>query len=107
MSLNEKLPAERIDDMEIRAGQILRKRDERAAEDDTEQPITGELHGWVKVHTRDGENFVIWGNIYNDIHGRFPDGYWIRTSLIARIEGDIAVTLNSNYRLIGEEMKAG
>ena len=57
--------------------------------------VTAELHDWVHVTGR------IWGRIYNDTEGRFPDGKLIHTSN-AVISGDIATTTNAIYHLIGE-----
>lgn len=87
-----------------RRAEVKAIQSERKAEDVSDQPITGELHNWQRQYIP-GSNtdFVIWGHIHNDIRGRFPDGTWVRTSLIARIDDDVAITLNSNYRLIGEE----
>lgn len=48
---------------------------------------------------------IVWGNIYGDIHGRWPDGTRIHTSSIPKfseiVEGktEIIKTLNSTYRL--------
>lgn len=55
--------------------------------------ITGTLENWVKV----GQ--VIYGNIYGDSKGRFPDGLEIHTSRIDSIEDGIAYTRNSVYKL--------
>ena len=65
--------------------------------------ITGTLENW----TYDQLYNVVWGNVYNDIHNRFPDGGWIHTSDIPGQrnnqkvfkEGDIVKTLNSSYKL--------
>ena len=65
--------------------------------------VTGRLENW----TYDVMYNVIWGDIYNDIRGRFGDGTNIHTSDIPggrRMEfkeGDIVKTLNSSY-LLGE-----
>lgn len=63
-------------------------------------PITAELTDCVRM--RRGERAVIYGNIRGDKLGRFPDGMNIRTSLIVKEVGDIVVTLNSVYRVIGD-----
>jgi hypothetical protein len=92
-----KLREERV--AEIRALQASRQ-----GEDVFEKPITAELINWQKQFLSNGEDYVIWGNIQNQSgFPRFREGEWIRTSLIAKIEGDIAMTLNSVYRLVGEE----
>ena len=82
---------------------LMALKEERCAGPVPEE-ITGELHDWKKqpIPGHEGE-FVIWGRVYNDSKGRWPDGHWIRTSLISRVEGDLAITLNSVYRLVGED----
>ena len=64
--------------------------------------ITGVLENW----SYDDIWSIFWGNIYEDIHERFPDGMQIHTSSVPRglhnfeyIEGDLIKTLNSTYRL--------
>lgn len=57
--------------------------------------ITAELHDWVFTGT------VAHGRIFNDSKLRFPDGLVVTTSK-GVIEGDILVTKNSTYKLIGE-----
>ena len=67
--------------------------------------ITGRLENWVRQDVPGG--YIIWGNLYDDIHGRWNDGQWIHTSLIktapTSFETDpqrtMVVTLNSIYEL--------
>lgn len=81
-------------------------RAERMMGDANSLPIKAELRNW-QVQTFPGKDYIaIWGHVYDDVTGRFRDGEWIRTSMIAKIEGGIAVTLNSAYRLVGDEVKA-
>jgi hypothetical protein len=68
----------------------------------TELPvITGELRDWHKV-TYNGKT-IISGVILGDIRQRFRDGTTVWTSNVTLIDGDLAYTLNSVYRLIGPE----
>lgn len=39
------------------------------------------------------------GNIYDDIHKRWPDGAFIWTSAVKRVDGNIVTTLNSVYEV--------
>ncbi len=67
-----------------------------------EQPVTGRLENWY----RDMGSY--WGEVYGDIHNRFPAGTHIHTSYVADPKfnkGDIIHTLNSTYEL-GEPLKA-
>lgn len=68
--------------------------------------ITGRLENW----TYDYFHNVVWGNIYDDVRGRFVDGQRIHTSDIPStrlnggdasqfVEGSIILTLNSRYLL--------
>ena len=71
----------------------------------SEQVITGRLERWAVQHSPSRDEFIIWGNVYDDIHSRFRDGTWIHTSGIkARDvkEGDVVTTRNSTY-LLGKE----
>lgn len=61
---------------------------------------TGRLEGWYK----DPHFNIIWGRIYGDIYGRFPDGTRIHTSSLSPTkqvleEGLTITTLNSFYKL--------
>lgn len=72
----------------------------------SEQQITGTLHNWY-LGKNYGEEYILWGDIRGDIHGRFPDGSWIHTSGIKHSdfpveslkEGDVVKTRNSTYLL--------
>ena len=63
--------------------------------------ITGTLENWYT----DVYHNVLWGNLYEDIHNRWPDGQHIHTSDIQDLakadlkKGDKVVTRNSVYRL--------
>lgn len=68
--------------------------------------VTGYLENWVY----DDLWNVVWGEIFQDSKGRFPDGTWIHTSNIPSgrhrdyKEGDHVRTLNSLY-ILGEQRK--
>lgn len=64
--------------------------------------VTGRLEKWVvdQVHP------IVWGRIFGDTRGRFPDGLWIHTSVVPALaegaslsEGQVIKTLNSTYLL--------
>lgn len=57
--------------------------------------VTGRLENWSK----DPYFKVIWGDLYDDVHQRWPDGTRIHTSDIKKKEGDLVYTRNSIYRL--------
>ncbi|AMO44128.1 hypothetical protein vBRpoSV10_70 [Ruegeria phage vB_RpoS-V10] len=80
-------------------------RAERMMEDANSLPIKAELRNWQVQHFPGKDYIAIWGYVYDDVTGKFRDGEWIRTSMIAKIEDGIAVTLNSAYRLVGTEAK--
>ena len=68
----------------------------------SEVSITGTLKDavWDEYHP------CIWGFIYGDVHGRFPDGTWIHTSKVKTNWGaklDLVPTLNSLYRVHWKE----
>ena len=48
---------------------------------------------------RIGKHSVLTGDIYGDVHKRWPDGSHIRTSLVDRVEGDLVYTRNSVYKI--------
>jgi len=63
--------------------------------------ITATLNNWFTQQTSE-KSFVVWGEIANDIHGRFEDGTNVHTSGIKNRsvkEGDIVKTKNSTYLL--------
>lgn len=65
--------------------------------------IVGELREWRKHVCKSDGTFVIWGFIYGDVRFRFPDGHWIHTSKVDRIEDDLVHTQSGSvYRLVGE-----
>ncbi len=51
------------------------------------------IENWVKVGN------VIYGEIFEDSKGRFKDGDGIVTSKLVSVDGDVAKTLNSTYKL--------
>ena len=65
--------------------------------------IVGELKDWRKqVCGLDGTH-VFWGFIYGDIRHRFPDGHWIHTSKVERVEDNLVFTTSGSvYRLVGK-----
>lgn len=64
--------------------------------------IVGVLREWRRQFCDRKGTSVIWGHIYDDILNRFPDGHFIHTAKIVKIEGDLVFTKNSVYRLEGE-----
>jgi len=63
--------------------------------------ITGRLENWAREQVTRKE-FIIWGDVYDDIHERWRDGQWIHTSGIKNRkckEGDVVTTRNSAYLL--------
>ena len=50
---------------------------------------------------RVGDAVVAWGEIYNDVKGRFKDGTYIHTSriVVADLERGLIQTKNSVYKL--------
>lgn len=63
--------------------------------------ITGRLENWTRQQVTKKE-FIIWGDCYDDVHGRFLDGDRVHTSGIlnrACKEGDVVKTRNSVYLL--------
>lgn len=77
--------------------------EQRKAQPIEDGPVTGELHDWRKIEIDD--HFRIEGKIVGDVRQRFADGTTIHTSPIARMEGDLAITLNSVYRVVGEPLE--
>ncbi|MGL1886294.1 MAG: hypothetical protein OCD76_07245 [Reichenbachiella sp.] len=69
--------------------------------------VTGRLEDWYRSQPASYEDeFMIWGDCYDDIHKRFPDGMVIHTSGIKNREvkeGDVVKTRNSTY-LLGKEL---
>jgi len=69
--------------------------------------ITGTLEDWVVQWHRKIDKYVIWGDIYEDIHERWHEGYRIHTSAIRKDryppaelkEGMVIETLYSSYYL--------
>lgn len=68
-----------------------------------QQTVVGELRKWRKQFCSPNGEYVFWGFIYGDTRLRFPDGHWIHTAKISKIEGKLAYTITGSvYRLIGE-----
>ena len=69
--------------------------------------VTGRLENWhVGMYEYDGE-VMIWGDVYDDVNGRFMDGTYIHTSGIKPQEfneGDVVTTRNSTY-LLGKKFE--
>lgn len=64
--------------------------------------VTATLRDWRKhIVERDG-SYVYWGHIYDDTLNRFPNGHFIHTSRVLRVEGDYVYTDSSIYRLEGD-----
>lgn len=61
-----------------------------------------ELHNWSRYSL--SKKAVYFGNIWHDSKGRFADGQEIRTSLEESVEDGILQTMNTRYKLIGEEV---
>ena len=61
--------------------------------------ITGRLINARRVHF--GTGYIISGEIYEDILGRFHDGEMILTSKVVSEEGPIILTANSIYEIEG------
>ena len=100
LKIEDRFADMKLPDPDERRKRIAARVEARAAEDVGDQPVTAELRNWVRDQRSAG--LIIWGHIYNDTRGRFPDGRWVHTSAVARIEGDRAITLNSIYKLVGE-----
>lgn len=45
---------------------------------------------------------VVCATIIEDYAGRFPPGYWLLSSSVVKVEGDVVSTLNSHYKIEGE-----
>ena len=70
------------------------------------EEITGTLENWFREQVTKRE-FIIHGDCFGDMRGRFPDGMDIHTSGIknrALKEGDVVTTRNSTYKL-GKQLK--
>lgn len=65
--------------------------------------VTGRLENWeVDPRFCEEDETIIWGYIYDDSRGRWPEGTWIHTSGTANcgfMEGDVIETRNSVYLL--------
>lgn len=78
------------------------------------EQLTGRLEGWKPDPRMYGDEYIIWGNCYNDSRFRFRDGQQIHTSGInikdfpidSLKEGMVVTTRNSKY-LLGAPFKQG
>ena len=65
----------------------------------THTDVTATLENWYHDPVRN----IVWGDIYGDIHHRWPDNVRIHTSNLHSVgpfkEGDVIETLNSTYKL--------
>lgn len=69
--------------------------------------VTGFLKDW-NIQQVSKKEFIVWGNVFDDVMERFPDGMRIHTSGIKNRplkEGDIVTTRNSKY-LLGKPLKS-
>ncbi len=64
-------------------------------------PVTGRLENWRRLPTAIGD--IVFGDVFEDAKGRFPDGSTIRTSPVVSTTGDLLFTTYSIYRL-GKEV---
>ena len=69
--------------------------------------ITGLLKGAVLVSfTGLPEEYegtrVVCATVIEDFKGRLPEGYWLLTSNVVKVEDDIVSTLNSHYKIVGD-----
>lgn len=63
--------------------------------------ITGTIENWFQQQVT-AKEFIIWGNLYEDINNRWPEAVFMHTSGIKNREckeGDIVQTRNSVYKL--------
>lgn len=61
---------------------------------------TNILKNWTIVKINE-EDVIMYGSVYNDIKGRFPDGCFIHTSKVLKVDfvNGIVETKNSVYHL--------
>jgi hypothetical protein len=64
--------------------------------------VVAVLRQWRKHICKPDGTFVIWGHVYDDFLNRFPDGHFIHTARVEKIEGNLVYTVNNVYRLEGE-----
>lgn len=59
----------------------------------------GELRDWFKEEF--GDNFIIWGCLYNDPNKRWRDGTQIHTSIVQKmdVKAGVVETMNTLYTL--------
>jgi hypothetical protein len=66
--------------------------------------ITSRLENWIREQVTNKE-FILWGNVFDDMQSRWPDNTIIHTSGIYNCklhEGSVVRTRNSTY-LLGKE----
>lgn len=64
--------------------------------------VIATLRQWRKHICKPDGTYVIWGHVYDDLLNRFPDGHFIHTSRVVRVEAGVAYTENNAYKLDGE-----
>jgi hypothetical protein len=100
LELNLKVSSDIEAARERRRAIVAAQIEERQDVDVSTIPITGDLYNWLHITSRGGGvGGTIYGDLYNDVNGRWRDGQNIRTSAIVKIVDNVAVTLNSAYRL--------
>ena len=74
----------------------------KTGETDDRYVVTATLRNAVRSPRRSDGAYVIYGDVYGDIRGRFVDGQNIRTSIVMHEEDGMVRTLNSLYRIEGD-----
>jgi len=64
--------------------------------------IVATLREWRKHTCGPRGESVIWGKVYDDILNRFPNGQFIHTGRIQKVENGFAYTANNVYKLEGD-----
>lgn len=63
--------------------------------------ITAEIHNWD--HFTIGGKTKVAGYIQKDRLGRFPENYWVTTSTVKSVAGDIITTRSGSvYKLVNQ-----
>jgi len=69
-----------------------------------EPRVVAKLRNWRKHVCDKNGTFVFWGHVYDDLTNRFPNGHFIHTARVEKVEGDLVYTANSIYKLDGDEV---
>ena len=64
--------------------------------------VVATLRNWRKQVCSEDNDYVIWGDVYDDVLNRFHNGQFIHTSRIQKEENGFAYTQNHIYRLEGD-----